>query len=139
MNQIFATAVAADAPDATLSARIRGRQVPNGIVRVSGAKNSATRLLAATLLTDDTVVLTNFPTELVDARHKSRFLRKIGARVEIDPNAETVSVTAADLKTADLTAEDNFPIRTTYLLTAGQIRARGHARIPYPGGCKIGS
>lgn len=136
-NSVIETELAAQST--SLTARIRGRQVPKGVVRVSGAKNSATRLLAATLLTEDTVVLTNFPTELVDARHKVRFLQKIGADVVVDEEAETVTVTAGNILTADLSAADDFPIRTTYLLTAGQIRANGHARIPYPGGCKIGS
>lgn len=123
-----------------LTARIRGKQVPNGIVRVSGAKNSATRLLAASLLTDETVVLSNFPTELVDARHKMRFIKdKLGVDVTVNEREETISLAAKDIKVADLSEEDSYPIRTTYLLTAGQIRSCGHARIPYPGGCKIGS
>lgn len=121
------------------TARIRGGQVPRGVVRVSGAKNSATRLLAASLLTDDTVVLTNFPTRLVDAQHKIRFMRMIGAKVDVDDEAQTVAVNASALNAAELSADDDFPIRTTYLLVAGQIRSQGCARIPYPGGCKIGS
>ncbi len=121
------------------TARIRGRQIPKGVVRVSGAKNSATRLLSAALLSDETVTLTNFPTELVDVQHKTRFMTKIGADVRIDADTETVRISAADICTAVLDAQDDFPIRTTYLLAAGQIRARGIARVPYPGGCKIGS
>lgn len=123
----------------SLVASVHGRQVPRGVVRVSGAKNSATRLLAAALLTEETVVLTNFPTELVDARHKIRFMKGLGADVTVDEAAETVAVSAQAIRTAELSAEDDFPIRTTYLLVAGQIRAQGHARVPYPGGCKIGS
>lgn len=56
---------------------IDGGVPPVGKVRVSGAKNSATRLLAAALLTDAEVELDNFPTRLVDVSHKIGFARDI--------------------------------------------------------------
>jgi UDP-N-acetylglucosamine 1-carboxyvinyltransferase len=118
--------------------KIQGKQVPNGRVRVSGAKNSGTRLLAASSLTDEQVVLTNFPTLLVDAQHKMNFLREIGFNVEVDYTTEQVSVLGGKISYEFLASYD-FPIRTTYLLAAAQLVRNGIARIPYPGGCKIGS
>ena len=124
----------------SLTAVIQGGQVPKGTVRLSGAKNAATRLLAASLLTDDTVVLSGFPTELVDATHKSRFINMAGGKVDFDRENDVATINASALATADFEMADNqFPIRTTYLLVAGQIRKSGLARIPYPGGCKIGA
>ncbi|WP_230374382.1 UDP-N-acetylglucosamine 1-carboxyvinyltransferase [Pontivivens ytuae] len=122
-----------------LTATVRGGQVPTGSVRVSGAKNSATRLIAAALLTDEPVVLGNAPTELVDLNHKLRFLRGMGAVAERDSERETVTIDASGMETSPFTEEQDYPIRTTYLLVAGQLRKTGFARIPYPGGCKIGS
>jgi UDP-N-acetylglucosamine 1-carboxyvinyltransferase len=121
-----------------MRAIINGGKKPHGIVRISGAKNSATRLLAAALLTDQTVVLENFPTRLEDVGHKIRFIRSLGGRVEIDHAAGRVTVDAAGYRCAE-TADYKCPIRTTYLLAAGQILRSGIARVPYPGGCRIGS
>jgi len=112
---------------------------PRGTVRVSGAKNSATRLLAASLLSGDNVVLRNFPTRLVDVGHKVDFCRKIGAEIEIDHEAELATIDASGIEARDLSRADfDVPIRTTYLLAAGQVLRSGIARIPYPGGCPIG-
>tara|TARA_R110000772_G_scaffold60993_11_gene137511 strand:+ start:2805 stop:4079 length:1275 start_codon:yes stop_codon:yes gene_type:complete len=121
-----------------LKAIIKGGLVPKGTVNVSGAKNSATRLLAAACISDGEVILENFPTELVDARHKVRFLQAIGTSIDIDEVNESLKINSKDLTCKELDTYD-FPIRTTYLLTAGQIKRSGKAKIPYPGGCKIGS
>ncbi|WP_211229707.1 UDP-N-acetylglucosamine 1-carboxyvinyltransferase [Olivibacter sitiensis] len=120
-----------------ITAKIQGGQIPHGRVKVSGAKNASTRLLAAALIADETVVLTNFPTELVDAQYKIDFIRKNGGKVKVDVIAETVEIDAKDLDNKSLESYD-FPIRTTYLLVPGLIKRSGIARIPYPGGCKIG-
>lgn len=117
---------------------VEGGQVPSGKVKVSGAKNSATRLLAASLLADEPVRIRNFPTQLVDVVEKIRFIRELGATVDVDDDGEFLEVRTPGLS---YEAIDNWelPIRTTYLLTAGQIVRNGSARIPYPGGCKIGA
>jgi UDP-N-acetylglucosamine 1-carboxyvinyltransferase len=118
---------------------INGGARPSGRVRVSGAKNSATRLLAAALLTDKSVFLGNFPTRLVDVGHKIRFCETIGASIAVDHAEGNVRIDASDLKDAQLTRDEyDVPIRTTYLLAAGQLARFGIARIPYPGGCPIG-
>lgn len=121
-----------------LKAIIEGKQIPNGKVKVSGAKNAATRLLAASLISDGEVILENFPTELVDARYKMNFIRKSGGNVEVNELDETVIIDPSDFKDVLLSSYD-YPIRTTYLLVAGLIKKSNIARIPYPGGCKIGN
>lgn len=121
-----------------MKAIINGGAIPSGVVEVSGAKNSATRLLAAALLTNSVVELTNFPTKLVDVGHKIRFIRACGGIITVDHETNSVVVDASNYVCTDLSDFD-YPIRTTYLLTAGQILRSGEARVPYPGGCKIGS
>lgn len=121
-----------------IKAIIQGGQVPKGKVKVSGAKNAATRLLAAALISDEKIVLENFPTELVDANYKMDFIRKSGGTVKVNNEEEFLEIDSTDLK--DLELESYFfPIRTTYLLVPGLIKRSGRARIPYPGGCKIGN
>lgn len=121
-----------------IKAIIQGGQVPKGKVKVSGAKNAATRLLAAALISDEKIVLENFPTELVDANYKMDFIRKSGGTVKVNNEEEFLEIDSTNLK--DLELESYFfPIRTTYLLVPGLIKRSGRARIPYPGGCKIGN
>lgn len=117
--------------------RASGPQRPKGTVVVSGAKNSATRLLAAAMLTRGNVTLTNFPTTLVDCNHKARFMRNLGASVEFDDLRSVANICCSTLDSIVLDSYD-YPIRTTYLLAAGQLHRSGIARIPYPGGCKLG-
>lgn len=120
-----------------LTAYIQGGQTPKGKVKVSGAKNASTRLLSAALIADETVTLNNFPTELVDARYKMDFIAKCGGDVNIDEANHSVTINPANYQHTELD-DYNYPIRTTYLLVAGLIKRSGIARIPYPGGCKIG-
>lgn len=121
-----------------MKAIIPGGYTPEGNVRVSGAKNSATRLLSAALLTDDTITLSNFPTQLVDVEHKVRFIEAMGGEVTLDHERHTAEINSSGYGAKTL-PDFEVPIRTTYLLTAGQILRSGKAVIPYPGGCKIGS
>lgn len=118
---------------------IDGNVPPTGRVRVSGAKNSATRLLAAALLADEAVELSNFPTQLVDVGHKIEFCRNIGASIDVNDEDEVLRVNASTLQSMTLSRDEyDVPIRTTYLLAASQLVRTGVARIPYPGGCPIG-
>lgn len=118
---------------------VYGGVAPKGEISVSGAKNSATRLLAASVLGQGSSRLENFPTRLVDVRHKIRLIEEMGCKVTTDDSNEKLTIDSAGLKTCQLDETSDFPIRTTYLLVAGQILRQGHARVPYPGGCKIGS
>lgn len=121
-----------------LTAHVHGGVVPKGRVRVSGAKNAATKLLAASLISDESVVLKNFPVELVDVQYKIDFIRQIGGNVEVNNERESLTISTSDVQNVILD-NYNYPIRTTYLLVAGLLKKFGIARIPYPGGCKIGS
>lgn len=121
-----------------LTAYIQGGKLPEGQVRVSGAKNAATRLLAAALIADEPVTLNNFPTELVDARYKIDFIEQSGGSVKVDQPLQSVTINPTGYEHIVL-KDYNYPIRTTYLLAAGLLKRSGVARIPYPGGCKIGN
>lgn len=121
-----------------LQVKINGGKIPEGRIRVSGAKNAATRILAASMISDSKITLKNFPTELVDAKYKIDFIKKNGGEIQIDPEKEIITVSNENLSNTVLEDYD-FPIRTTYLLVAGLIKKSGKANIPYPGGCKIGN
>lgn len=118
--------------------RIDGPQTPKGTVAVSGAKNSATRILATALLASDPVTLRNFPTELEDVKAKAKFIRMLGAVCDMHSNESTAQIHASDLNFHQLETFE-LPVRTTYLLAAAGLLYNSLAKVPYPGGCKIGS
>jgi len=122
----------------SITAYIEGGQIPNGRVKVSGAKNSATKLLGAALISDEKVILQNFPVNIVDAQYKIDFIRKNGGLINVDNVKESIEIDTVNFLCHELDNYD-YPIRTTYLLVAGLLKKSGIARIPYPGGCKIGS
>lgn len=105
---------------------------------MSGAKNSATRLLAASLLASTDTKLSNFPTRLLDVEYNLRFVRGLGVSAILDHDEQTLTISPERLGVSDFDRSEEFPIRTTYLLAAGQILRNGQARVPYPGGCSIG-
>lgn len=117
---------------------INGPQKLQGEVIVSGAKNSSTRILAGSLLTNEKVVLRSFPTKLNDAVSKMSFIKELGAEIHINDDEEQVVINAKELSSENITSFD-LPIRTTYLLAAATLVREGKAKVPYPGGCKIGS
>nr|WP_255772293.1 MULTISPECIES: UDP-N-acetylglucosamine 1-carboxyvinyltransferase [Halorhodospira] len=117
---------------------VSGGQRLNGSVVVSGAKNSATRVLAASLISEGRVTLRNFPLALEDAKAKIAFLSSLGVEIQQRSDRSEMMIETTDLSLEDL-QQYNLPIRTTYLLAAGMLARCGEARIPYPGGCKIGS
>src|SRR5438034_2492442 len=115
---------------------IEGAQPLHGRVRVSGNKNGALPILAACLLTDEPVVLSNVP-RIRDVDTMLELLADVGADVDWQgPNELRVHV--ADLAKFELDEALCRRIRTSILL-AGPVLARcGQAIVPPPGGDVIG-
>jgi UDP-N-acetylglucosamine 1-carboxyvinyltransferase len=113
---------------------IDGPRIASGTIRISGAKNSAICLIAAALLTDEEVHITNFPSTLEDIKNKLRLMEQLGVAYDLLPDEVVISAGTI----ANTLCDYNSAIRTTYLLAAGQLHRNGVARIPYPGGCPIG-
>lgn len=107
-----------------------------GEVTPSGNKNAAQPILAATLLTDQPVKVSNLP-DILDVRTVLDLLEDVGARVERhDPH--TVTVCAAGVNKTRLELEAARTIRGS-ILFAGPLLARfGRATVCVPGGCAIG-
>jgi UDP-N-acetylglucosamine 1-carboxyvinyltransferase len=61
---------------------VQDKATLTGNVTVSGAKNSATRVLAAALLSAEQVTLRNFPLELEDVKAKLSFISQMGAELQ---------------------------------------------------------
>lgn len=108
----------------------------NGKVKVSGAKNSALRLLAASLLTDETVELDNFPNNLIDIQLHVEMLKVLGKKCLI--GKDSIRITEfANKPITDLIWEKHS-IRNTLLILGALTARHGKGCVPLPGGCKIG-
>ena len=116
--------------------KIEGGHPLHGTVRVSGAKNAALPLLAATVLFDGETLLTNVP-NLSDVTTMVRMLRSINIIAEQHNNQIRI-VNRKDIKHV-IPYELVTKMRASFFI-AGPILARtGMVRIPMPGGCAIGS
>lgn len=107
-----------------------------GSVKVSGAKNSSLRLLAASLLTDETIELLNFPNGLSDVIVHLEMLAVLGK--ECTPLEDTVKIAESDKATTTELIWDGRSIRNTLLILGALTTRFGEGRVPLPGGCKLG-
>ncbi len=111
-----------------------------GEIPISGAKNSAIKLMAASLLTDEPLRLTNMP-RLADTRLLARLLRRLGTEVveqEGEDGPETVLHTreiVSALAPYDLVRQ----MRASFNVLGPLIARTGHAKVSLPGGCTIGA
>ncbi|MBZ9937876.1 UDP-N-acetylglucosamine 1-carboxyvinyltransferase [Mesorhizobium sp. BR1-1-16] len=112
------------------------RSVLEGKVSISGAKNSALRLLAATLLTKDPVTLTNYPSALLDAQIHVGMLEALGKKCTL-LDAETILIEEVAPIKSHLIWHDRS-IRNTLLILGALTARTGSGRVPLPGGCKLG-
>lgn len=106
-----------------------------GTVQVSGAKNSALRLLAASILTDEDVELNNFPNGLLDVQVHLEMLKILGKEYTIWQD----NVVIKNLKAGVTSLEwSERSIRNTLLILGSLVTRFGEGRVPLPGGCKLG-
>ena len=115
--------------------RVIGNGPLNGEIAVGGAKNAALPILAATLLTDETVVLKNVP-DLSDMRFMVEILRHIGAEA-VQPEPGTWEITAHKLTHIapyDLVRK----MRASVCLLGPLVARLRKAEVSIPGGCVIG-
>ena len=111
-----------------------------GEIPISGAKNSAIKLMAASLLTDQPLRLTNMP-RLADTRFLGRLLRRLGADVQEADGAdgpETVLRTA-EIVSAIAPYDLVRQMRASFNVLGPLVARAGHAKVSLPGGCTIGA
>jgi UDP-N-acetylglucosamine 1-carboxyvinyltransferase len=124
---------------------IRGGRPLRGRIEISGAKNAALPLLTASLLTEETLTLSNLP-HLADITTLINLLTQLGVSFEMKGDApnggnagRTVSATAKEI-TSTTAAYDLVRKMRASVLVLGPLLARcGMARVSMPGGCAIGA
>ena len=107
-----------------------------GSVRISGSKNGALPLLAATLLSDGRCTLTNVP-NLTDIGNLCELLSEVGVSVDrLGPHAISTRVTSEANSVARYELVSRM--RASIYLLGPLVAKRGFARVSLPGGCVIG-
>ncbi len=116
---------------------IKGGTPLRGDIRISGAKNSALPILAATLLAERPVTIANIP-HLHDITTMIELLGCLGVRVVLDEKMRVeVDVSSVDNVTAPY---ELVKTMRASILVLGPLLARfGAANVSFPGGCAIGS
>ncbi|MCL6451058.1 MAG: UDP-N-acetylglucosamine 1-carboxyvinyltransferase, partial [Acetobacteraceae bacterium] len=115
---------------------IQGGRPLNGVVRVSGRKNSAVAVLPAALLADSPSTLENLP-EIEDVRVFVAILEALGARASREGNGQ-VRVDPARLAPVSPPYELVKRLRASYYLLGVLLARFGRAEVSMPGGCDIG-
>jgi len=115
---------------------IEGGFALSGTVRAAGNKNGALPILAACLLTDEPVTLTNVP-RIRDVDTMVALLADVGAEVEWT-GANSIRVHAADVRKRELDEELCSRMRASFLLAGPLLSRLGAVSVPPPGGDVIG-
>lgn len=124
--------------------KIRGGKKLEGKIYISGAKNAALPLICASLLTDETVTLTNMPM-LSDITAMNALLRELGTDIdEFDDFVDGHSTKTYSYRTKEfksLIAPYDFvrKMRASYYVLGPLLARKGHIELSLPGGCAIGA
>jgi UDP-N-acetylglucosamine 1-carboxyvinyltransferase len=111
-----------------------------GEIPISGAKNSAIKLMAASLLTEEPLLLTNMP-RLADTRFLGRLLRRLGTEVvERDgPNGAETLLTTREIVSGFAPYDLVRQMRASFNVLGPLLARSGQAKVSLPGGCTIGA
>ncbi len=116
---------------------IRGGHRLHGELRISGAKNAALPILAATLLTDERVIISNLP-HLHDITTMIELLGCMGVKLTLDEKLG-IEVDASDVTEFSAPYELVKTMRASILVLGPMVARFGRAHVSFPGGCAIGS
>lgn len=124
--------------------KVIGENKLNGIIPISGAKNSSLPLMIASLLTSETLILDNLP-NLADVKLLMRILESHGVEISKynsgnDYNNYTSSMLFRCSNITNISSSYDLvsKMRASFWVIGPLLARAGHARISFPGGCPIG-
>ena len=123
--------------------RIRGGRRLSGEIPISGAKNAARKLMAAAILTDEPLTLTNVP-RLADVRAMAELLVSFGIQVQVTlaggfGEGDTMRFHAKTLTSVFASYDMVRKMRASVQVLAPLLTRMGEAKVSLPGGCAIGA
>tara|TARA_B100000073_G_C23744615_1_gene574777 strand:- start:7786 stop:9042 length:1257 start_codon:yes stop_codon:yes gene_type:complete len=109
----------------------------SGEIELSGSKISAIVGLIISLMIEEKLVITNFPKNLLDVRICLKMIKSLGKKIDFNQNNElTISQDSILNNKVDY---NESSIRYTPLILASLLINNQSAKVPFPGGCKIGN
>jgi UDP-N-acetylglucosamine 1-carboxyvinyltransferase len=122
---------------------IRGGRRLAGVIPISGAKNAALKLMAASLLTAEPLVLANVP-RLADVRAMADLLMSFGVGIQLTLSprlgeGDTVRLDAREITSVFASYDMVRKMRASFQVLAPLLARMGEARVSLPGGCAIGA
>ena len=111
-----------------------------GEVHISGAKNAALPLMAASMLTDETLTLSNVP-QLADVNTLAKLLEQHGVSIHqhLIPHPSSLILNARNITNFTAPYELVRTMRASVLVLGPLLARFGQARVSLPGGCAIGT
>ena len=117
---------------------ITGGNKLNGRIKISGAKNSALKLMVASLLTDDDLVLTNVAA-LHDVYTLLGVLEGLGVNCNFEKEKQKLTLNAGGVTETKAPYDLVRKMRASILVLGPLLAKHGHADVSLPGGCAIGT
>ena len=111
-----------------------------GEIPISGAKNSAIKLMAASLLTDEPLRLTNMP-RLADTLFLGKLLQRLGTEVSesVGPDGAETLLTTREIVSGFAPYDLVRQMRASFTVLGPLLARTGQAKVSLPGGCTIGA
>ena len=116
---------------------IKGGNPLVGEVEIGGAKNAALPILAASVMTDETVYIDNLP-DVRDINVLMRAMQNVGVMID-RTGRHKVSINAGQIHNLVVEDDNIKKIRASYYLLGAMLAKYKHAEVALPGGCDIGS
>ena len=116
---------------------IVGGERLEGVVRVSGGKNTSVAVIPAAILSSTPCVIENLP-DIEDVHVSIETLRYLGARVDWDPEHGVMQVDASTISRTDVPLDLCRRMRASSYYIGALLARFGRAQVPLPGGCDIG-
>ena len=117
--------------------KVEGGHKLSGVVSVEGAKNSALKLMAATLMAPGTTTLTNVP-NISDVHVMGKVLKHLGARIAV-VDEHTLAIDTSDVTNYETPYALVAQMRASTAVLGPLISRFGKAIVAMPGGCNIGA
>ena len=117
---------------------IRGSKTLSGKVKISGAKNSALKLMAASILANSKVTLQNVP-DIEDVNTMAEVLKTLNAKVVFEPQKNRLEIDPSSINSFEAPYELVRKMRASVLVAGPLLSKFGRVKIAIPGGCNIGA
>lgn len=109
-----------------------------GKIKISGSKNAVLPILAASLLANETIKLTDVP-DLRDVTIMKDLLESLGAEIKWDKQNEAINIKTDNIIKMEAEYDLATKMRASFLVMGPLLAKKGFAKIPLPGGCAIGT